>query len=392
VNHKEHPTLPAPGNTWVINTGDAAWVVDNNQRIIFWNEAMEQLTGYSAAEALGQPCYQLLGGRSPEGAVYCHHQCAVITRARQGILEPSFDLLVQAQESEPLPVNVSIVSHYDQSGPGGLTAVAHLARPARHKPGRPSALRIYLLGTTIVRRSDGFLVEGPLWQRVKVRALLAILAQNQGQPVHREVILEQLWPDLDYPSALHNLNTTIYDLRHSLEPELKHGAQSQYVHYGSDHYLLQPAAGYWLDTDAFEKGIGRAYREQEASQAITIYHSVLRLYRGDFLADLGLGFAWYWSEQNRLRELYLTALEQLAALYEQQHSEEPAYGTYLKAWTIDPCRESACRPLLRILLRRGDRATAITYYQQLVKVLRQELGVDPGLETQRLYQEARDAA
>ena len=36
------------------------FVVDNDNKIIFFNEPLEKLTGYSEQEVLGKPCHEIL--------------------------------------------------------------------------------------------------------------------------------------------------------------------------------------------------------------------------------------------------------------------------------------------------------------------------------------------
>jgi diguanylate cyclase (GGDEF)-like protein/PAS domain S-box-containing protein len=42
--------------SWLDNLFDAAYVVDNNRIIVYWNKAAEELTGYSEAEVVGTAC------------------------------------------------------------------------------------------------------------------------------------------------------------------------------------------------------------------------------------------------------------------------------------------------------------------------------------------------
>ncbi len=48
-----------PGN-FASSTAEAAFEVDDRGRIVIWNRAAEQLLGYSAGQAIGKPCFELL--------------------------------------------------------------------------------------------------------------------------------------------------------------------------------------------------------------------------------------------------------------------------------------------------------------------------------------------
>ena len=201
-------------------TGDGVWAVDPGHRIVLWNQAAEKLLGYKAGEALGQCCHVLLRGQGLEGRPHCAAQCSVAARVERGQDVDAFDLQVRLDNGRVLAINVSVIAVPEESG-GGHTLV-HLFRPLTGDEGL-QGLRIRLLGPVAVERPDGSQVKGSLWRRAKVRGLLAYLALRPGQPVHRDELLQRLWPDLVRDAALHNLNTTIYGLRHSLEPGLEKG-------------------------------------------------------------------------------------------------------------------------------------------------------------------------
>jgi PAS domain S-box-containing protein len=46
---------------------DGAYIIDDRQRIIFWNESAATLLGYDADEVIGRQCYQIFGGRDDQG-------------------------------------------------------------------------------------------------------------------------------------------------------------------------------------------------------------------------------------------------------------------------------------------------------------------------------------
>jgi two-component SAPR family response regulator len=198
-----------------------------------------------------------------------------------------------------------------------------------------------------------------------------------------------LWPDLERASALRNLNTTVYNLRLSLEPMLQHGAESSYVQHEGDCYTLNGGPAHWLDVNAFEAGIAQARQEADSARAMTLYRAALTLYQGDLLAGLDAVCAWSWNEQARLRELYLMALEELGTHCERQQDDKEASSLYRKALATDACRETACQRLMRLWLRRGDRAAAVTQYRRLAGALRRELEISPSPETRLIYEEAR---
>lgn len=360
--------------------------INQEQKITFWNEAAEKILGYYAREAVGKYCWELLQGCTLKGQIICRARGPIITRTTQGGPVHHFDLCVRHRNGHTILINLSTIALVNE-GIGEPCGLIHLFRPLRDQPVWPGMLRIYLLGPVQVERADGSMVEGSLWKRVKVRALLAHLALQERQPVERETLLELFWPELTYDAALRNLNTTVYNLRHSLEPELASANHSRYVFYEGGQYWLGGAGVHWLDTKAFLGGIRRARAESDMEQAISAYKQALSLYRGEYLADLTITSIWSPAEQHHYQELYLAALEELGAIYEQQGLTEAARESYWQAVTIAPWRETATRKLMYLLVQMGDKAGAIKQCQRLTAVLQNDLGVKPSQETRLLYQE-----
>jgi DNA-binding SARP family transcriptional activator len=110
------------------------------------------------------------------------------------------------------------------------------------------------------------------------------------------------------------------------------------------------------------------------------------------LADLGAPTAWCSREREKLRDLYLDALEEAGSLHERRQEHQQAGQMYWKALSADPCRESACQRLMQLAALRGDRAAVMGLYDSLSAALDREMGVGPAPETLRIYQAARHGA
>lgn len=364
-------------------TGDGAWSVAEDGQIIYWNRAAVDLLGYPAEEAVDNYCWQLLAGLTPQGEPYCAPNCPVRQDIKQGIPVGSVDVHLRHRNGNYIPTNMSTIpvpSGFDEN------FLVHLLRLRKQQRQAYQPFRIYLLGPLVVTRQDGTQVEGALWNRVKTRALMAYLVMQKGTAVSREQILEMLWPDLDYKAAMHNLNTTVYNLRRSLEPKLEKASQSRYLLYQNGCYRLAGAKDHWLDVDAFEGGIRRARQEAEMETAVKLYKTVLALYRGDYLFDLTDTHSWVRDQQFRLQEIYLTALAELAHLYEKMEKTEEAIDIYQQILAVDCCQENSCRKLMSLFIKLGKRSEAIQVCQRLAQCLADELDILISDQTQALYE------
>jgi PAS domain S-box-containing protein len=65
-------------------SGDALLVFDDDLRIVAWNHGAEDLTGIPAAEAVGRPCWEVLGGVDQRGSLVCHPGCSGARLAGEG--------------------------------------------------------------------------------------------------------------------------------------------------------------------------------------------------------------------------------------------------------------------------------------------------------------------
>ncbi|HLF91792.1 MAG TPA: BTAD domain-containing putative transcriptional regulator, partial [Anaerolineales bacterium] len=143
---------------------------------------------------------------------------------------------------------------------------------------------------------------------------------------------------------------------------------------------LNPAGDVRLDMEAFQ-----AMLEDNPARAVN-------LYRGDFLADFYLVDSnpfenWAETIRERLRRQILRALDGFTQMHLQQGNYEDAQSFAWKQLEIDPLREPAYRQLMLALANSGQRNAAVCQYEMYQHRLNDELGIEPGEETQKLYEQ-----
>jgi PAS domain S-box-containing protein len=113
------------------NAADGAFVVDEDQRVLYWNQAAQEILGYTSDEVVGRACYEILGGRDDSGQVVCRHHCYVATTAFTGSAVTNYDTCARTKSSEVRWINVSILtfSASDDAAP----LIVHLFRDATDK-------------------------------------------------------------------------------------------------------------------------------------------------------------------------------------------------------------------------------------------------------------------
>ena len=113
------------------NAADGALVIDENQRVVYWNRAAQEILGYKSNEVVGRACYEILEGRGDNGLSLCRHHCYVAAIAVTGSPVASYDTCVNTKSGESIWINVSILSFPASDNSNHL--VVHLFRDATQK-------------------------------------------------------------------------------------------------------------------------------------------------------------------------------------------------------------------------------------------------------------------
>jgi PAS domain S-box-containing protein len=66
------------------DSGEALFAFDAELRLVVWNEEAERLTGFSAGEALGRHCWEILDGVDNEGQRVCRPDCSYARMMMRG--------------------------------------------------------------------------------------------------------------------------------------------------------------------------------------------------------------------------------------------------------------------------------------------------------------------
>lgn len=244
------------------------------------------------------------------------------------------------------------------------------------------ALRIQLLGSFRVTLGEQ-VVSTSSWRLQKARSLVKLLALASSHQMHREQVMELLWPDLEPEAAANNLYYALHVARRALAGERGRSPSVANVLRFEQHVLsLHPAVSLWIDVDVFERAAAAAL----TSQDIALHQTAIDLYTGDLLPEDRYE-DWCISRREALRETYLTLLLGLAKLYERQHSYQPATELLQHALVVDPTREEAHASLMRLHTLTGHRTQALQQYAQLKDILRRELDTEPDQEIQRLHED-----
>jgi len=206
-------------------------------------------------------------------------------------------------------------------------------------------------------------------KRRQARALLFFVGAHRN-PTPRETLLGLFWPEKERAVAQQNLRTLLHGLRRELGTCLI-----------DEGHALQLSPEVWVDVHAFEDALTAGPDRLAAA---------LPLYRGAFLEGFAVTGApafeqWVLVERERLRRLAVRGFTQVSANHALARRYPEALEAVDSALALDPLQEDVQREALRLHMLAGDRTGAIRRYDDLRRLLDEELGVDPMTETRALY-------
>jgi DNA-binding SARP family transcriptional activator len=242
---------------------------------------------------------------------------------------------------------------------------------------RLEAIRIRLLGgfqVTVGART----IEDGAWRLRKAANLVKLLALAAGNRLHREQVMDTLWPELGISAASNNLRQTVHTARRTLDPTMG----SHYLASRDESLVLCPESSLWVDVDAFEEAARTARRSHEPA----LYRAALDLYTGELLPTDRYE-EWAEEPRRRLQETHLSLLLGLAHLHEELADYDSAIEALRRVVSEEPTREEAHAGLMRLYALVGKDGEALAQYGRLEETLSRALGTEPAASSRALREE-----
>lgn len=147
--------------------------------------------------------------------------------------------------------------------------------------------------------------------RPRTRTAMRLLAMYAGRLVHKETIIQALWPDVPAVAATHNMHVTLSSLRTFLEPGTPRGRSSLIVRDGDAYELALPAEGFH-DVAAFCAALDAARRARIAGDrtaVVELLRAAVAAYGGDLLPEDGPAEWVVWERETLIRRAADAAVE-----------------------------------------------------------------------------------
>ena len=244
---------------------------------------------------------------------------------------------------------------------------------------RNVVVRVWLLGGFRVSVGSRTIPQDA-WRLRKAAALVKLLALAPGHRMHREQLMDLLWPDSATRTASNNLRQVVYAARKVLDPSSN--SSGRYLSLTDEQVFLCPDGQLWVDVETFEGAAATARRSRDPAA----YRMALELYAGDLLPEDRYE-EWAVGRREGLRQLYLALLIELASLYEVRDEHASAIEALRKATEEDPTLEEAHASLMRLHALSGRPERALAQYARLHDALQKDMGTQPTEATRRVHDE-----
>jgi predicted ATPase/DNA-binding SARP family transcriptional activator len=221
----------------------------------------------------------------------------------------------------------------------------------------------------------------------RLQSLIAYLILHSDVPQPRERLAFILWPASSESQARTNLRQLLHHLKRALPSEC--------TLLMTDHFAVQwrQDASCTVDAVNFQAAIAEAASARKAldrSREIQSLTAAAQLYEDDLL--LALYDDWITPLREDYRRRVSEVLHRLAVLFEEQKEYAGAIPCAERLVALDSVCEAHHQLLIRLHAANHDRSSALRAYHQCMRVLRREMGVEPGPATLELFERILKAA
>lgn len=228
-------------------------------------------------------------------------------------------------------------------------------------------IELRTMGPVEIRVDDSEPPRELLWR--KNLALLLYLARSPGHRRSREHLIGLLWGDKSDSLARQSLNEALRVLR-------RKGGEGLLESVG-DQVVLERAA-VRLDTDQLEERVAR----QNWPESIDLVRGTWM--EGFAVPDCTAFEDWLSAERLHWSGVATTALLAHGSNLLARGDEAGAQNVARRTLSLDPFSDGAIRLLMEAAAVRGERASALSVYEEYARRLETELGIEPEPDTAAL--------
>lgn len=247
-------------------------------------------------------------------------------------------------------------------------------------------LTINMLGPVEIFRDPQRPCASDAWTTKRARDILCFIASRRHRRAPKDTIIDVFWGEADLDAVARNFHPTVSHIRKALNSNQP--LKLNFLLYRDGDYLLNPDAAYRIDLEEFDRLVAEGESARRAGQhdrCTARYEQAIKLYRGEFMQ--GCYDNWVEEQRSYYREQYLHMLESLVVTAQKGGDWLRALQLAQQILHADPFREDIHCQLMRAHAALGNRAAVKDQFETLRNLLRDELGVAPSAETQKVFRE-----
>jgi LuxR family maltose regulon positive regulatory protein len=247
-------------------------------------------------------------------------------------------------------------------------------------------LTICLLGPVEIFREFARPLAPDAWTTRRGRDILCFIASRRHRRASKDTIIDTFWGETDPEVVERNFHPTVSHIRKALNSNQP--LKQNFIIYRDGDYQLNPELSYRIDIEEFDKLVNQgenARRARQIDECVQAYEQAIALYRGDFAQ--GSYEPWVDEQRTYYKEQYLYLLQALANVAQKQNEWSRSLQLAQSILHEDPFREDIHCLIMKAHVKMGNRGAAREQFETLKRLLHQELGVEPGAETRKVYQE-----
>ncbi|MCR4653696.1 MAG: diguanylate cyclase [Eubacterium sp.] len=245
------------------------------------------------------------------------------------------------------------------------------------------SMQVRLFGKFEITDGETLLTKDSIRSDMVTKLFAYLLSHNRMGCTIQE-LTDVFWPEEKSENPAGALKNLMYRLRKILN-ESWPGVNMLITGRGSYHWNTDIPVT--IDVHEMEELIQQARDTEDESDKVMYLRQAVDLYRGKVLSDYSNEY-WVMSMQAYSHSQYLQAVKALCALLEKRSMFSIMEEICLKAIDQDQLDEDLHGWLMRAYIGQNKQGLAQQHYQDTVKIIYDNLGVEPSEDLRKIYDDA----
>lgn len=236
-----------------------------------------------------------------------------------------------------------------------------------------SIIKVVCFNEFVVYHQD----EPVKWKTAKSKELFAFLVSNLHNYVHRDTIIDQLWPEHDYKKAKIQLHTSMSHLRKMLDSI----GYEQVISFSNQSYALE------LDTlqcDSIDLENMIQLHPEVNPGNIQTFEQVVQQYTGDYMEKNS--YVWATVKTQSIRQKLFQLLQKMIDYYVAYDDSDKKQHYLQILLKHNPYSEYTLQQLMLHYIKVGNRSAAVQAYHLFTELLLDDIGIPPDRATTEIYE------